>query len=54
MSDSAAWGAAGGLAGRARQRQNRGELSTTTTKKDVLGPNKPLALRELIVRIGCF
>lgn len=42
-------GITGGRAGSAKQRQNQGELST---KKDVLGPNKPLALHELIVRNG--
>lgn len=51
MTDSTAWRVAGGRAGSARQRQNQGELST---KKDVLGPNKPLALHELIVRIDHF
>lgn len=44
-------GVAGGRAGSARQRQNQGELST---KKDVLVPNKPLALHELIVRMDHF
>lgn len=44
-------GVAGGRAGSARQRQNQGELSK---KKNVRGPNKPLALHELIVRIDHF
>lgn len=54
MTDSTAWRVAARRAGSARQRQNQRELSTTTTQKDVLGPNKPLALHELIVRIDHF
>lgn len=53
MTDSAAWGVAGRRAGSARQRQNQGELYLKKKKK-VLGPNKPLALHELIVRIDHF
>lgn len=54
MTDSTAWEAAR-RAGSAKQRQNQRELSTKKKKKkDVLGPNKPLALCELSVRIDHF
>lgn len=52
MTDSTAWGVAGGKAGRARQRQNQRIINNN--KKDVLGPYKSLALHELIVRIDHF
>lgn len=47
MTDSTAWGGS-------RKCKTKAIPRRITNKKNVLGPNKPLALHELIVRIHHF